>query len=168
VLAFEKLERALGLIGQYAPAKLEAMQSDVESILVAGDPSVSGYYIPKLRMMELNVDHVLDEQTTAEALACTLIHEAQHARLWRLGFGYKEAMRARIEKLCIRAERNFARLLPDGGELVAAAETWLAADLEFTFSIEGRRQAQLKALEELGCPAWSVKLVERISRRRGT
>jgi hypothetical protein len=164
--AFEKLERALGVIEQYAPAKLEALQSDVETILVAGEPTIRGRYIHKLRMVELYDDYVLDQQKSPEALACTLIHEAQHARLRRLGFGYEEPIRGRIENLCFRAQRNFARLLPDGGELIDDAEAWMAADPELNFSNEAKRRTKLKALSDLGCPAWLIKLLDRISRRR--
>jgi hypothetical protein len=76
LLKFEKVERALGLIGQYAPVKFKALQSDVACILVAGDASTRGQYIHRLRMVELDDDYVLDERTTPEALASILIHEA--------------------------------------------------------------------------------------------
>ena len=156
-LAFDKLDSALGLIEKYAPEKSRTLQVDVRSILVAGLPTFRACYIHKLRMAELYHGYVLDVQTTPESLACSLIHEAQHARLYRLGFGYEEPIRGRIERLCFRAERNFARLLPKGGELVAEAEAWMEADPEPVFSDESRRRGKLKALEELGCPDWIIK-----------
>jgi len=148
-LLFEKMESALRLIEKLAPDKFRALQRDVRSILVAGVPTFRGRYVQKLRMIELYHEYVLKVQTVPESLACTLIHEAQHARLFRLGFGYDEPIRERIEKLCIRAQRNFARLLPNGDDLVAEAEAWLAADLEPIFSNKSRRQADLRALREL-------------------
>lgn len=165
-LAFDRLDAALGLIERYAPNKLKALQKDVRAILVAGLPSFWGCYVHKLRMIELYSDYVLDDQTTPESIASTLIHEAQHARLWRLGFGYDEPIRARIERLCFRAEKNFARLLPKGEESVARAEAWIEADLEPVFSIEGRRQANLNALEKLGGPSWLIRIMAWVSRRR--
>lgn len=165
-LAFDKLDAALRLIERHAPRKLKALQKDLRSILVAGAPSFWGCYIHKLRMIELYFDYVLDDQTPPASIASTLIHEAQHARLWRLGFGYDEPIRARIERLCFRAERNFARLIPEGEASVARAEAWIEANLEPVFSIEGRRQSNLKALKKLGAPAWLIKTMAWVSRRR--
>lgn len=165
-LAFDRLGSALGLIERYAPTKLQALQEDVRSILVAGHPGIWGCYVHKLRMIELYSDYVLDDRTTPESIASTLVHEAQHARLYRLGFGYDEPIRARIERLCFRAERNFARLLPKGEESVARAEALIEADLEPIFSAEGRRQANLEALAKLGAPAWLTKIAAWVSRRR--
>ena len=109
--------------------------------------------------------YVLDAQTTPASLACLLIHEAQHARLRRLGFGYDETIRNRIEKLCYRAQRNFARLLPNGGALVAEAEALMEADSEF-FSNESHRRRDIKALRELGCADWIIKTAAWVARRR--
>jgi hypothetical protein len=116
-------------------------------------------------MVELYQEHVLDAQTTPASLACLLIHEAQHARLRRLGFGYDETVRHRIEKLCYRAQRNFARLLPNGDALVAEAETRMEADPEF-YSNESHRRRDMKALRELGCPDWIIKAAAWVARRR--
>jgi hypothetical protein len=165
-LAFDKLDSALGLIQKYAPGKFRALQTDVRSILVAGLPTFRGRYHHKHRMIELELDYVLDAQTTTESLAWTLIHEAQHARLRRLGFGYDEPIRARIERLCFRAQRNFARQLPKGEKLIAEAETWMEADLEAVFSTEARKQANLKALEDLKCPGWIKKTAAWVYKRR--
>jgi hypothetical protein len=41
--------------------------------------------------------YVLSSETAVTDVASTLVHEAQHARLWRLGFSYEEMERARIE-----------------------------------------------------------------------
>lgn len=165
-LAFDRLGAALGLIERYAPRKLKALQKDVRAILVAGHPGIWGCYVHKLRMIELYSDYVLDDRTTPESIASTLIHEAQHARLWRLGFGYDEPIRARIERLCFRAERNFSRMVPGGEESVARAEAWIESDLEPVFSIEGRMQANLDGLANLGAPVWLIKIMAWISRRR--
>ena len=165
-LAFDKLDSALRLIEKYAPEKSRTLQVDVRSILVAGLPTFRACYIHKLRMVELYQGYVLDVQTTPESLACSLIHEAQHARLYRLEFGYDESIRGRIERLCFRAERNFARLLPKGDGLVAEAEAWMNADPESVFSDESLRRSKIEALRELGCPDWIIRTVAWVSRRR--
>ena len=138
---------------------------DIQSVVVAGAPSAHASYIHELRAVELYDEYVLDAQTTPDSIACTLVHEAQHARLYRLGFGYDKAIGVRIEKLCFRAQRNFARLLPDGEKLVAEAEAWMEADPE-VFSNEARRGRELQALRDLGCPEWFVKIMAWIARRR--
>lgn len=47
-------------------------------------------------------------------IASTLIHEATHARLEQCGIPYTAKTRARCERLCRRAERQFVELLdPD-------------------------------------------------------
>lgn len=164
VLAFDKLILALDLIDKYAPEKFRTLQMDVRSILVAGVPTALGTYIHKLRMIELYDRYVLDTRTTSESLACTLIHEAQHARLRRLGFGYDETIRSRIERLCFRAQRNLARRFKNDA-LVSEAEAWMEADPEF-FSNDSRRERQISALRELGCPDWIIKALAWIARRR--
>lgn len=166
-LVFDKLHSALALIDKYAPGKFKALQMDVRLILVAGVPTARGSYIHKLRMIELYQEYVLNTQTTPESLASLLIHEAQHARLRRLGFGYDETIRSRIEKLCYRAQRNFARLLPNNHALVAEAEARMDADPEF-LSNESHRRRDMEALRELGCPDWIIKTVAWVARRRAT
>lgn len=164
--AFEKVEAALALIEGFAPLKLDAMRQDLRSVLVAGDASAWGYYVRKLKMIELFAHYVLDEETTPESIASTLIHEAQHARLWRLGFRYDEPIRGRIERLCFQAERSFARRIPDGAAQFERAEAWMAADPELHFSNDARSNANLKVLEELGTPAWLVRFMDWVHRRR--
>lgn len=164
--AFQKLDTALALIRRHAPAKLRVLQMDLDSILVAGLPDYRAIYVHKMRMVEFYHRYLLDPDTTPETLACVLIHEAQHARLFRLGFGYEEPIRGRIERLCFRAERNFARLLPAGEDLIAEADSMIAAEPDSIFSDEARRQAKLEALRELGGPNWLVSTMDWISRRR--
>ena len=62
-LAFERIELAFGIIQQYAPEKLRALQNDLDSILVAGDPTYRGRYHHKLRMVELYHDYVVAKGT---------------------------------------------------------------------------------------------------------
>lgn len=156
---FEKLEAALALIGKFAPSKLRMMQEDVASIVVGARPGAAGCYLPKIRMVELSHRFVSRPDTTSEAIACVLIHEAQHARLYRLGFEYDEKSKTRIERLCIRAERNFARLLPNAEYLVEHFERLLAADLKNEFSKRAISQRVLNDLTAAGYPKWFVGTV---------
>lgn len=165
-LAFEKLELSLGLIKRYTPEKFKAMSSDVKSIFVAGNPTCLGSYVRQHRMVELYCDYVFDSDTTPELLAGVIVHEAQHARLFRLGFGYDEPIRGRIEGLCHHANKIFALRIPNGEALAADAEAWREADPEIYYSNYARDQSRREALAELGFPNWILKLVDwKIERR---
>ncbi len=161
------IRTAFDLIQEYAPVRLKAMQGDVQTVFVHGLIEFPGWYVPKQRLVELNVRDVLGPQGGPEWLACILIHEAQHARLFRLGFGYDQRIRARIEALCYRAERIFAHALPNGRELAAEAQSFLDRDLDYAHSSEGHFHARMRALRHEGCPEWLVRIVEWIARRRG-
>ena len=164
--ALEKLEGALKLIENLKRREIEALRSDVCCILVAGNQTFRGQFLDELRMVELHDDYVCAEETTIEGLACTLVHEAQHARLFRLGFDYAPRNRGRIERICFRAERNFAKLLPGGDELVARANEWMQSAAEGHFSPRARMEANLRALRELGCPEAVIRLARWMGERR--
>ncbi len=163
----EKTKAALDLIETYAPVRLKAMQADVQTVFVHNLIEFPGWYVHKQRLVELNARDVLGPQGSPELLACILIHEAQHARLHRLGFGYEQAIRSRIEALCYRAQRNFAQALPNGNEFVSWTQSMLVSDLERAHSTESLFHRRLEALRHVGCPDWSIKLLERLARVRG-
>ena len=73
-------------------------------------------------MCELEENFVRAENTSAAQIASVIVHEATHARMMRLGFGYEEPKRVRIEHICFGAQQAFARRLPDGEQLVKEVE----------------------------------------------
>ncbi len=75
-LAFKRLGLSLALIQRYTPVKFNALIKDINNILVAGDSTFLGCYVPRLSTVELYHDYVLDRRTTPEELASTLVHEA--------------------------------------------------------------------------------------------
>jgi hypothetical protein len=96
----------------------------------------------------------------------TLVHEATHARLDRLGFGYEEPKRLQVERICFKTQRAFARRLPQGQELVREAEEMMTFYGAEYFSDAGRRARVLQELRDLGCPAWMARLLDRLAARR--
>ena len=62
-------------------------------------------------MCELEDNFVRAEDTSVAQIASAIIHEAIHARLMRLGFGYEEPKRLRIEQICFGAQQAFAEKL---------------------------------------------------------
>jgi hypothetical protein len=160
-----KLDTALSLIRKYAPIRLAQVQRDIASILVIGDHSIGGSYDVETRMCELPFFHVLSEEMTPERLAFTLVHEAQHGRLYRLGFGYQEGNRERIERICTKAARAFARRIPGGSDLVINATTHLS-DPESSFSNGARWEARAEALDQFELPAFLKPLMLAYCRRQ--
>lgn len=113
-------------------------------------------------MCELQENFVRAETTSIAQIASAIVHEATHARLMRLGFGYEEPKRLRIERICFGAQRGFARRLPDGEELVKEVEESQAYYGEAYFSDAGRREADLEGLRMLGVPKWIVWLLAKL------
>ena len=163
---FAKFKAAFDLLSTYAPNVLEQIVRDVHCVLVAGNISSHAMFIRELRMVEFDSEDVVAEDTTPEHLACTLVHEAQHGRLFRLGFGYEPERRGKIERICFRAQRNFANRLPNGHDLVSCAEQWMAVEPHEYYSNEARNAAKLRALRELQIPRIIPDLLEQLIRWR--
>ena len=169
---FTKVEEALSLIRAYAPRCFARLQQDVGCIFVFGIPAYRGTWRNEIRMCELEDGFVLSHETSAALVACVLVHEAMHARLMRWGFGYKEYQRARIERVCYRAQRAFARRLPDGAALVEEAEQSILRTRDCVpWSDNAFLEANVQTLRDMGWPEWVLRaLVKyaawRKSRRR--
>ena len=91
-----------------------------------------------------------------------IVHEATHARLRR--FGYPESQRQRIEKICMRRELAFTKLLPTGGSLSKWVSHQLENSLDYsTISLEQlRRSGEIEMAEEFGIPIWIVDVSHKI------
>jgi hypothetical protein len=161
-LVFEKIEKALQLIENYDSRRFAQTQRYIKSIFVFGDPAAYGYWHQSLQMCELQENFVRAEETPISGIASAIIHETAHARLMRLGFGYEEPKRLRIEHICFVAERAFVRRLPDSEELTEELDEKHAYYGEYHFSDAGRREAELEALRKLGVPKWMVWLFAKL------
>src|SRR5687767_9054115 len=113
---FPKVEAALCLIRDHSPVRFAQVQRDVPCIWVWKLHPFLAVWNVRRQMCEVSKAYLAAAETSAAYLACTLVHEAAHALLFRLGFGYAAAERLRVERLCFRAERAFARRLPDAEE----------------------------------------------------
>jgi hypothetical protein len=165
-LCFKKLEDALVLIKNYSPVRFSDLSSKVKNILVAGDPTFHGQYVRDMRLIEIYYEYALATETTTQELASTLIHEAQHARLFDLGIEYDEGNRDRVERICFQAEKNFGIRIPEGESVIKKADAWLEASTEEHFSSATQKEADYAALKQLGCPSWIVSLVRRCAKRK--
>ena len=151
--AFARLLAAFDLIQKHAPVRYAQVTRDVARVLVSGAPWARGSFCPASRICELDFEWVIDTSTPPEAVAATLIHEAQHARLHRLGFDYTPEIRPRIERLCHRSARNFARRVGDGQWLVDQLNRQLDRD-PHVYSPAGRWEAKAEALAAISLPQW--------------
>jgi hypothetical protein len=107
-----------------------------------------------------------------EDIAATIVHEATHARLWRAGIRYDEAIRLTVEAICIRREYVFYGRLPDGGNLKYAAEAQIASldaayytDNAFDRRHQAYRIMLLRhARKKAGIPGWFIRTIGGLSR----
>jgi hypothetical protein len=166
-VAFARIADAMALIERYAPVRFEQVRRDVARILVYGEPSFRGAYAKESRTCELFVDWVVAHDTNPAALAGAIVHEAQHGRLFRLGFGYDAPFRHRIERVCYRATRAFARRIPDGDALVPWTTRCMAVGEDAYSAASGLRR-RIDAIDRIGLPRWLQQLLRLRLRRKLT
>jgi hypothetical protein len=107
---------------------------------------------------------MLTGEIETEEIALTIVHEAAHARLWRLGVPYTEDLRPRVEAICIRREVAFARKLPDGKDWADWVERGIKSfdgqfltDQAFSEREKKYRWRSLRHIRKLGMPKWFVR-----------
>jgi hypothetical protein len=143
-----RVAAALALIHDVAPVRYNHLRRDLPKVLV-GATHNRGECLFSVGICLLQFDYVTDDKTTPERLALTIVHEGTHARLARAGIEYTEAVRARVERLCISSELVVARRVPAADGLVADVERRLAQP-DATWSNEAFQRRGVGALENLG------------------
>jgi hypothetical protein len=140
--ARQRLEEALALLEAKLPREHDRLMRDVERVflLKAGGPE----YWPFARAIVFKKETV--ERAEVPVLAMSLLHEGVHARLWAMGIGYPERLRSRIEQICVRAEVQLARALPDSADLEAFAKEKLEREWWTKSAVQERRS---RARQEL-------------------
>lgn len=159
------LTESLDLLQTCAPQRYARVRRLLKGFLIFGTDDVRGSYLVEERVCRLGDSFVLDSATVASAIAATVVHEATHAWLSDLGVGYEEAIRHRVEHVCIRAALQVARKLPGAQDEVdrcRAQLTLTASD----FSNLSFVQRDLRRLRELGCPEWIVRAIRWSWRKR--
>jgi len=163
---FSKVEEALVLIRTYAPLRFARLQQDVGCIFVFGSLDYRGTWRNEIRMCELKETFIRSPETSAATVASVLVHEAMHARLMRWGFGYEEYRRARTERICYKAQRAFARRLPDGEGLVGEAGQRIDETRDHAlWSDAAFRERNLQTLRDMGWPEWTLRALAGLAAR---
>jgi hypothetical protein len=163
--AFDRIASGLALLACYHPPILARLRRDAQGILVWETESSSALAAWHFGVKLIIVDarFLFDRETTPAKIAATLAHEATHPRLDQ--FGYPPEKRARIEALCFRRERAFARRLPDSHELVAEIERQLQRDPSY-WADDAHAQRVVDELAKRGVPGWLIQTIRRLSGRR--
>jgi hypothetical protein len=154
----DKVDAALLLLTSYDPVRLARIRRDLGCLFIRPAAGNLAEYHRSLRECVLDPEYLAAADTTPALIAGTIVHEATHARLDSLGFGYAPALRARIERLCFEAEIAFARRLPDGSAVIAMAQRQLAQD-PWVWTDEAQRARGIRALAKLGVPRWLLRLL---------
>jgi hypothetical protein len=116
-----RLERTLSMIQQYVPHHFRHLKRDFAGIVVQRF-ACRGAYFHEQRACLVELTFTVNEDFSDAEVAATILHEAMHARLHRLGFPLQMEDRARQERFCRRAEIEFGRLVPDGRRVIERAE----------------------------------------------
>jgi len=115
-----RLDESLALIERYVPHHFRRLARDFSSILVQRY-ACRGAYFPDRGVCLVELTFTVNPDFTPAQIAATILHEAMHARLHRLGFPLEMADRARQERFCRRAEIEFGRAVPGGAPIVERA-----------------------------------------------
>jgi len=148
---FPAVGSALALIEAHDPGRLARMRDDVRRILIVHTHGSAGEYWEHVGAVVLDAQHL--QMHGSASVAMTLIHEAMHARLARLGQEYTEDPGG-VERLCVEEEIDFASRVPGTERLVEGARLKLATEWWSTTSGERLFSSRLRAL---GVPRWMRK-----------
>jgi hypothetical protein len=167
-LALQRVEAALQLIDRCVPLHYRRVKNSLSRIWVRLVPGGAGSYLHSLNACLLDERVVASEDTTLEWIASAIVHEATHARLEKRGIRYDEAVRHRIERICARRERDFARHLSGVDALHEEITWWLEQCYEENAYYtdqnmwEKTDQGKVEMLRHLGTPEWVIALVLRV------
>jgi hypothetical protein len=167
-----RLEEALQLISLYDPIRYKRLIRDLDRVWVMRLAGTSARFEPKLYACILDQVFLSADSSTREIIAAAIVHEATHARLWRAGIRYDQAIRRRVETACVRRELAFAGKLPNGQGVRERAEWKLkvcADDEYWTDQVKTQRfvEAHVNALRELGLPNWLIRVALGVRAFRG-
>jgi hypothetical protein len=116
----DRLDASLALIETFSPHYFRHMRRDFARILVQRY-ACRGAYFPWEHTCMVELTFTVNRDFTPTQVAATILHEAAHARLHRLGFSLDMGDRARQERFCRRAEIEFGQVAPDGGPVIERA-----------------------------------------------
>jgi hypothetical protein len=156
----QKMEAALDLVLQHDRRAMQVLREQSEGIFVFGTAGVCAEWHRQEKLVVLQPEYVSAPATSIVRLASTLVHEATHAWLEKLGFVYSQERRQRIEAICLKRELRFVRQAGSGNELISELERQLICDPAY-FSPEAFRERTLTEIERLGVSRRVVSIIEK-------
>ena len=128
-----KIGNALDLIGRYRPRELRRMAGDMSIWLREHTMCRAALYPgPDANQRICVLDTFFVGTFPEEQIASSVVHEAMHARLRRMGVPWPadQRMRAREERMCRRAELRLGLAIPNGAAIAERARVSLLLDDE--------------------------------------
>jgi hypothetical protein len=157
-----RLDAALHLIARYQPRVYRRLSRDIARFVVRRFVCRGGYF-SKTRTCLVELTFLGSGKFTDAQIAASIVHEATHGRLHRLGL---QMPGSGEERLCRQAELRFGQALPDGAVVIARAEDAIAGpDDEVAPIIDwalARRRAEAADLEATPVPRWVKRFVARV------
>ena len=160
-----KIYQALNLISEFDSRRYHQIKRDVKRIWIAVAPGYGAQWMEELQTCILDTKYFRRTDISPSEMALTIVHEATHARLFKLKIGYSEEIRERVERICIKSEIAFAKRLPDGQKFVEMAESRLQTPKSFWTNTEFQ-QRDLDGLAELGKKNWVARVLYSIAKRK--
>jgi hypothetical protein len=165
----EKVGQALRLIKAYDPRRYARVLKGLDRVLVGLIPGNIAQFRTDTRTCEIDARFVFSY--SPEKLATVIVHESTHGKLRQLNIGYSEAMRDRVEKVCVRQEFAFASKLPNAEEMRKALESErLRPATEWTDEAfrKRHREGKIGLFRHVGLPAWLIKTMMGSSRQKNS
>jgi hypothetical protein len=159
--ALDKVEAALDLVLHHDQRAIQVLRMHTDGIFVFG--THGGGYAEWGRgdkLVFFKPEYVSAPATSALHLAATLVHEATHAWLEKMGFQYSLEHRSRIEAICIKRSLRCAKYADAGNELISELEQQLTCNPEY-YSNAAFRERAVTEVERLGIPRRYVIAGER-------
>ncbi len=116
-----RLDRTLALIERHVPHHFRHLKRDFAYIVVQRF-ACRGAYFHEQKACLVELTFTVNPDFSDAEVAATILHEAMHARLHRLGFPLEMEDRARQERFCRRAELEFGALVPNGERVIERAQ----------------------------------------------
>jgi len=165
----DRVEEAIALVYELDRVAYRRIYKNLDRIWVLPLAGARGAFSASAGACKLDYQYV--GTNPPELIASTIIHEAAHAHPCLRKFGYSDAIRRRVEGVCIRRQLAFAQRLSDGTRVREQAERLLRLPSAF-WSEESRQKAQVEAarsyLTEQSVPQWmvtSIFFITRVIRR---
>lgn len=159
---FEQVEEALDLVSRTDPIRYRRLTDAFSTIFIAPmPPGVSASADPPRRFCQVSRQYLDEETTDGVELASTLIHEATHAHVEAAGVRFREAVRPRIERVCISAEIAFLRQLPRWPADTARRSFAKFQFLDSHYTDAGLALSRRRGIEDLGLPPWATTALTR-------